>query len=180
MPSQWHVCQSHLWLARACCNQLLLEAVRASPGDTPLPGKILCIFCLPGLKLRHTRWTTACLPMHILGKKYSNWRLKLSLKAKLVAKPSNDIAALSMESGQVLLKLKCMCDKDVFCESEGCESYLLRSFRDVWGLCQDSMERWWRRKFILYLLFIFYNVVRILEPWNFRVDFSGGLVLGFF
>lgn len=92
MPSQWHICHSHLWLAKVTVTSDLEKPFAISRcwqlwelhlGIYHCQEKPLCIFQLPGLKLPRMRWTTACLTVHISGKKYSNWRLNLSLEAKL-------------------------------------------------------------------------------------------------
>lgn len=92
MPSQWHICHSHLWLAKVTVTSDLEKPFAISRcwqlwelhlGIYHCQEKPLCIFQLPGLKLPRMCWTTACLTVHISGKKYSNWRLNLSLEAKL-------------------------------------------------------------------------------------------------
>lgn len=82
---------------------------------------------------------------------------------------------LHMERSKGLLHLKSVCDMHVVCESgDNIHTFLHPPVQR----CSVSVPRFSgkliKKKNMLH--FIFYNLVRILQPQNLKLDFLGGLI----
>lgn len=66
-----------------------------------------------------------------------------------------------------------MCDMHVVCESgNNIHTFLYPS--EMFSVCAKIQWKVYLKKNMLYFTIIFFNFVRILEPQNFKLDFSDG------
>lgn len=64
-----------------------------------------------------------------------------------------------------------MCDMHVVCESGNNIHTFLHS-SEMFSVCAKIQWKVYLKKKMLYFINIFFNFVRILEPQNFKLDFS--------